>query len=59
VLGQPTRTEGNAPFALAPTRAEAGVPLERLDVVVTTGNGFLELVHGDVFAATGENFAHG
>jgi hypothetical protein len=35
-LDEETRAKRHAPFALAPPGAEAGVALERLDVVVTT-----------------------
>ena len=48
------RAEREAPLALAPAGAEAGVALHGLDVLVAALHGRLELVEGDVLAATDE-----
>src|SRR5262245_11548049 len=46
------RAEGEAPLALAPAGAEAGVALHRLDVAVAAIHGRLELVQRHVLAST-------
>ena len=46
---------GQAGLTLADAGAEPRVPLQRLDIAVTEGNGVLELVQCDVFTAADED----
>jgi len=57
-LGEQASAERDAALSLAPPGSEAGVPLERFDVVMTARDGLLELVERHVFASTDEDLGH-
>src|SRR5215471_3401503 len=51
---EPCSAEGEAPFALADSRPETRIALQRFDISMAGGNGPIDLVKRDVFAATSE-----
>jgi hypothetical protein len=57
-FGEESRTKRDAAFSLTPSSAEARVALERLDVVVTASDGFLQLVESHVFTTADEHLRH-